>query len=601
MYALLSVHDKTGIVELGRKLSDLNYKLLSTGGTARVLEDDGLEVIQVGDFTEAPEALGGRVKTLHPKIHAGILAQRSSETHKLDMERYGYSGIGVVAVNFYPFKQVSQKTSSSFDEVIENIDIGGPTMVRAAAKNFQDVVVLVSPSDYLMVKPALSGDDEGLQQRQALARTAFKYVTKYDRAISFFLDHTKLKPKVKHSSSVAIDGTKQDGRQKHKPPSQNLDKSSLLALIQSDPASGYQFPIPIGKTRQEDELRYGENPHQRAFLYRDTRGVGIANATQIQGGEMSYLNYLDADAAWGAVTAFDEVRGAGCVIVKHASPCGMAVNASQTEAFKAAFACDKTSAYGGIIGFNYELTTDTAMAMKGLLLDVIVAPSYETGALEILKRRKRARILTVKKSSVNCAPQIRSISGGALIQELDNFKTLETKWQITSVSDYSKKIHLTLANEDSHAHSIDVRTLIQEPNSSQKMDAKRQIIPKFNQSDIGPELWDDLKFAWLCCRYVKSNAVVLVKGGATIGIGGGQPNRVKCVELAVKQAGEQARGAVMASDAFFPFADGVELAARAGVKAVIHPGGSIRDEEVIEVANKYGMAMVLTGERHFLH
>ena len=316
-----------------------------------------------------------------------------------------------------------------------------------------------------------------------------------------------------------------------------------------------QFPEAVGESQRGVELRYGENPHQRAFLYRNADGGGIANATRIQGGEMSYLNYLDADAAWEAVTAFDGEL-AGCVIVKHASPCGMAVNASQTDAFKAAFACDKTSAYGGIIAFNRKLTADTATAMKGLLLDVIVAPGYEEGALEILKRRKRARILEAKRSSVSSVPQIRSIGGGALVQESDCFEKAVDDWKV---------------------------------------------VTKFKPGDIGSEIWNELRFAWLCCRSVKSNAVVLVKGGATIGIGGGQPNRVKCVELAVKQAGEQARGAVMASDAFFPFADGVELAARAGVKAVIHPGGSIRDEEVIEAADKYGMAMILTGERHFLH
>ena len=569
MYALLSVHNKRGIVKLGRELNALGYELLSTGGTARKLLDSGLKVTQVGDFTGAPEILDGRVKTLHPKIHAGILGRRSLAKHRSEMELRGYDSIGVVAVNFYPFEQVAKDPSSSFDAAIENIDIGGPTMVRAAAKNFQDVLVLVSPYLYDKVETALNNDDAGLQQRRDLAHRAFKYVTRYDRAISSFLESVKTQPENEYKLSITVDNVKL-----------NSKKPSPLGLAQS----GHQLSIPIGKAKRDDELRYGENPHQRAFLFRDTSKSGIAHATQIQGGEMSYLNYLDADAAWGAVTAFDQVLGAGCVIVKHASPCGMAVKASQTDAFKAAFACDKTSAYGGIIGFNYELTTDTAMAMKGLLLDVIVAPSYEEGALEVLKRRKRTRILTVKKSSVNHAPQIRSISGGALIQELDNFKTLEAKWQIASVSDYSKNIHLTLANKNSYAHSIDVRTLTQESNSSQK-----------------PEMWNDLKFAWLCCRYVKSNAVVLVKGGATIGIGGGQPNRVKCVELAVKQAGDQAQGAVMASDAFFPFADGVELAARAGVKAVIHPGGSIRDEEVVETADKYGMEMILTGERHFLH
>ena len=317
-----------------------------------------------------------------------------------------------------------------------------------------------------------------------------------------------------------------------------------------------QFPEAVGESKRGIELRYGENPHQRAFLYRNADGGGIANATRIQGSEMSYLNYLDADAAWEAVAAFSKLQRPACVIVKHASPCGMAVKGSQTRAFWAAFACDKTSAYGGIIAFNRKLTADTATAMKGLLLDVIVAPDYEEGALEILKRRKRARVLEAKRSSVSSVPQIRSIGGGALVQESDSFEKAADDWKV---------------------------------------------VTKFKPGDIGSEIWNELRFAWLCCRSVKSNAVVLVKGGATIGIGGGQPNRVKCVELAVKQAGDQAGGAVMASDAFFPFADGVELAARAGVKAVIHPGGSIRDEEVIEAADKYGMAMVLTGERHFLH
>ena len=513
MYALLSVHDKTGIVELGRKLSALGYGLLSTGGTARELAESGLDVIQVGDFTGDPEILEGRVKTLHPKIHAGILNRRSSEIHKLDMERRGYAGIGVVVVNFYPFERVASDPSSSFDEVIENIDIGGPTMVRAAAKNFQDVVVLVSPSDYGEVETALDGNDDGLRRRQGLARKAFEYVSEYDSAITSYMANRRRKNKI-------------------------------------------SFPKAIGESKRGIELRYGENPHQRAFLYRYTSGKGVANAKQIQGGEMSYLNYLDADAAWEAVAAFSKLQRPACVIVKHASPCGMAVKGSQTRAFWAAFACDKTSAYGGIIAFNRKLTADTATAMKGLLLDVIVAPGYEVGALEILKRRKRARILVAKRNSVNSGPQIRSIGGGALVQESDRFKKAADDWKV---------------------------------------------VPPFNRADIRSEIWNDLKFAWLCCRSVKSNAVVLVKGGATIGIGGGQPNRVKCVELAVKQAGEQARGAVLASDAFFPFADGVELAARAGVKAVIHPGGSIRDEEVAEAANKYMMAMVLTGERHFLH
>ena len=507
MRALLSVYDKTGIVEFALVLEGAGAELISTGGTLRALQDAGLNARQVSEITGSPEILDGRVKTLHPTIHGGLLARRGNPAHLAQLEEHGIGPIDVVACNLYPFVETIGLPEATLDDALENIDIGGPTMVRSAAKNFPDVVVVVDPGDYERVGRLLAGGDVPAEERRRLAAKAFQHVALYDTAVAAYL----------------------------------RDGADDPARFPDELTAGWELVRP---------LRYGENPHQSGALYA-LPGVrnGLAHARQLHGIDMGYINYLDAEAAWEAAQGLPEN---GVSIVKHANTCGLATHEDQAEAYRRALSGDPVSAYGGIAGFNTVVTAATAQAMRGLLLDVIVAPGYEPAALDVLKRRDRCRVLEVSQGSPPPLA-IHAVSGGAIIQTPD---------------------------------------VIEEDSGTWKAVTKRAPTP---------EELTDLEFAWRACRLIKSNAIVLVKDRALIGMGAGQPNRVTSVHLALRAAGDSANGAVLASDAFFPFADGIELAVSGGVTAVAQPGGSVRDEEVIAAADEHGVAMVFTGIRHFLH
>jgi phosphoribosylaminoimidazolecarboxamide formyltransferase/IMP cyclohydrolase len=504
--ALLSVSDKEGLPELGRGLSELGVSLVSTGSTAGALREAGLEVTPVEDVTGSPEMMGGRVKTLHPAIHGGILADKSNPDHLEEISGHGIEPFDLVAVNLYPFEATVAKGGSP-QEIVEQIDIGGPTLVRAAAKNHGSVAVVVSPSRYGEVLEALRRDGAlGPGLLVSLAEEAFAHVALYDAAIArWFGDRV--------------------GR---------TEPPAVLTLGLERVAS----------------LRYGENPHQRAALYREALSTGpLGGAEVLQGKEMSYNNWLDAESARALAGAFQEPAA---VIVKHHNPCGAAVAGSPAEAYARAFASDEVSAFGGVVAFNREVDREAASAMGEVFTEVVVAPAFTLEALEVLAGRKNLRVLRAPLPGRG-GIEVRPIDGGALVEESDTVK--ETREEMT--------VATTRAPTE--------------------------------------EEWADLLFAWSVAARVKSNAIVLASARATVGVGAGQMSRVDAVGIASRKAGERARRSVLASDAFFPFRDGIDQAAEAGVSAVIQPGGSVRDEEVVAAAEEHGIAMVLTGRRHFRH
>ena len=510
--ALLSVFDKTGIEDLGKGLVNAGYELISTGGTHRSLSDAGVPVRQVSDVTGSPEILEGRVKTLHPVIHGGLLARRDSPDHMAELAQHGIGVIDVVVVNLYPFVETVSRAGVTLDDALENIDIGGPTMLRAAAKNFPSVAVVVDPADYGWVADALAGDGLDLQQRRGLATKAFQHVAVYDAAVADYL---------------AADATSEEAM-----PEQ----------------------VTIGLTRLSS-LRYGENPHQRGALYVPASGGsgGLARAQQLHGRELSFNNLMDADAAWRTVSDYDEP--AACVI-KHANPCGLASRDDLAEAYQLAYEGDPVSAFGGIVGFNRKVTAAAAEAMEPVFYEVVVAPGYDGDALEILQRKRNLRILSVDPTVASGGAtdyDVRPLSGGMLVQTPDAIDEDAGKW--------------TVATE---------------------------------RAPSAAEL-ADLAFAWKAVKHIKSNAIAFVKDRQLVGMGAGQPNRVVSVHLSQRAAGDKAAGCALASDAFFPFPDNIELAAEAGITAIVQPGGSIRDDEVIAAANQAGIAMVFTGVRHFRH
>jgi len=515
--ALLSAYDRTGLVEFAMALTKAGFELISTGGTANELKISGLDITEVASVTGAPEILDGRVKTLHPRIHGGLLGKRSNPAHVAEMKEQGIEGIDLVVNNLYPFQQTISKPDVTLDDALENIDIGGPAMTRAAAKNFPDVVIVVDPSDYGVVGEMIANGGVSMGQRRRLASKAFQHVAGYDTVISAYL---------------------------RVPDISGDDKTAL-------------FPdeITFGWNRVAIP-RYGENPHQAGGIY-TTPGEtgGIVNANKLHGIDMSYLNYFDADAAWVSANSFQFLGAEGkhCVsVVKHANPCGLATDDNQAEAYRKAYAGDKISAFGGIVGFNNVVTAETATAMKGVLYDVIVAPGYEPEALEILRKRKRTRVL---EASPSTAPllNIRNVTGGALVQQPDNIEEVASSWKVVT----------------------------------EKQPTEQQLA--------------DMAFAWKACQLVHSNAIVFAKDSMLQGMGAGQPNRAISVYLAGRAAGDEAAGCVMASDAFFPFPDGIEAAAEAGAIAVVQPGGSVKDQEVIEAADRLGLVMLFTGTRHFNH
>ena len=514
MKALLSVYDKTGIVEFSRQVASAGFELISTGGTHRTLtEEGGLAVMQVADVTGSPEILEGRVKTLHPVIHAGLLAKRESPEHMAELKSRDIDTIDLVVVNLYPFVETISKPDVTLANALENIDIGGPTMLRAAAKNFPSVAVVVDPADYTWVAEKLANGGLSIEDRRGLAAKAFDHVSTYDTAVTGYLMADP------HNGGQAEGG--------------DLPNSLTISLSK---VAG---------------LRYGENPHQNAALYSATSALtGIAGARQLHGRELSYNNLMDADAAWRTASDFDEATVA---VVKHANACGLASRDDIAQAYLHAYEGDTVSAFGGIVAFNRAVTAAAAEAMEPVFYEVVIAPSYEPAALEILQKKRNLRILVVDTPPNSGAYDLRPISGGILVQTPDVIEEDPATWT----------------------------TATKRAPTDQEM--------------------RDLAFAWKAAKHIKSNAIIFAKDRALMGMGAGQPNRVVSVHLSQRISGDKAAGSVLASDAFFPFADNIELAAEAGITAIVQPGGSIRDDEVIAAADKAGLAMVLTGVRHFRH
>ncbi|MGH7409869.1 MAG: bifunctional phosphoribosylaminoimidazolecarboxamide formyltransferase/IMP cyclohydrolase [Candidatus Methylomirabilis sp.] len=516
--ALLSVSDKSGLIELGRALRDLNIDILSTGRTARALREGGIPAVDVAEITGFPEMLSGRVKTLHPRIYAGVLAKRDDPEHERQLREHGMKPIDLVVINLYPFEATVARTEASLEEAIEQIDIGGPSLIRAAGKNFEGVAVLVDPGDYSTVIGELrqTGGRLSRPRRLQLARKAFAHVARYDAVIAAYLER------------------------------------------QLDERQGDVLPDLLDlRLFKVQDLRYGENPHQRAALYRDAEAAepSLASAKQLQGKELSFNNLLDLDAALALAKEFEQPVA---VIIKHANPCGVAVDRLLVEAYRRARDADLASAYGGVLGVNRPVDVETAHEISATFAEAIVAPGYEEAALAILKEKKTLRLLLLEPWPAPSPPdvatrELRHIAGGMLAQECDSL--------------------------DLNPDSLVVVT--RRPPTETEMRA--------------------LRFAWKVAKHVKSNAIVLASEWATVGIGAGQMSRVDACRLAVMRAASPTRGTVLASDAFFPFRDGVDVAAAGGVTGIIQPGGSIRDPEVIQAADEAGIAMVFTGVRHFRH
>jgi phosphoribosylaminoimidazolecarboxamide formyltransferase/IMP cyclohydrolase len=517
--ALLSVSDKTGVLEFARALHALGVKLLSTGGTAKLLADAGLPVTEVADHTGFPEMLDGRVKTLHPKVHGGLLARRDVPEHMAAIKQQGIATIDLLVVNLYPFEATVAKPGCTLEDAIENIDIGGPAMVRSAAKNWKDVAVLTDAAQYAGVLAELqAAGSVSSATKFALAVAAFNRISNYDAAISDYL------------SSLNADGTRSEF------PAQSNPRFVKL-----------------------QDLRYGENPHQSAAFYRDLHPApgALVTAEQLQGKELSYNNIADADAAWECVKSFD---APACVIVKHANPCGVAVGANPAEAYAKAFKTDPTSAYGGIIAFNCELDGAGAALVAKQFVEVLMAPSFTAEALAFFASKPNTRVLQIALPAGGergrNAQDMKRVGSGLLIQSADNHEMRLSELKVVTTTQPT------------------------------------------------PEQMNDLLFAWKVAKYVKSNAIVFCGGGTTLGVGAGQMSRVDSARIAgikAANAGLTLQGSAVASDAFFPFRDGLDVVIDAGASCVIQPGGSMRDDEVINAANERGIAMVLTGVRHFRH
>jgi phosphoribosylaminoimidazolecarboxamide formyltransferase / IMP cyclohydrolase len=521
--ALISVSNKTGLVEFATRLSRHSIEIISTGGTAKSLKEAGLNVRDVSDLTGFPEILGGRVKTLHPKVHGGLLAIRNNADHQLQVSQNDIQYIDLVVVNLYPFKETVARDDVTVEEAIENIDIGGPSMIRSAAKNFEDVLVIVDPSDYVTVADEMDANSAEVSRatRLRLARRAFETTANYDAAISEYLE-----------SSIT------------------LEPSTNSLVIQKSEQLPERLTI---LARKSADLRYGENPHQRAALYLTSRaGGGIAGAEQLQGKELSFNNLIDLEAAWSLVCEFAD---SACAIIKHTNPCGAALAPDTREAFEKARATDPVSAFGGIIGFNRTVTEAAAQAIGETFFEAIAAPNYEPAALRVLASKKNLRVMRVQQVESGQKPyDLRVISdNGLLVQDRDR-----------GVLD----------------------------------DSRIRVVSERKPTDSETRA---LRFAWIIAKHVKSNAIVYARESQLIGVGAGQMSRVDSVKLGAMKAQLPLEGSVVASDAFFPFRDGVDEAARAGARAVIQPGGSVRDEEVITAANEHNLAMIFTGMRHFKH
>jgi phosphoribosylaminoimidazolecarboxamide formyltransferase/IMP cyclohydrolase len=515
--ALLSVTDKTGLVDFARALASFNVDLVSTGGTARALRDAGLPVRDISDLTGCPEMLDGRVKTLHPKVHGGILHIRENAEHEASVAEHAIEPIDMVVVNLYAFEKTSQKPGVAFADVIENIDIGGPSMVRSAAKNFGDVAIVTSAADYSSLTEELKANSGSLSRatRWRLAKQAFAVTAAYDTGIANALE--------------------------------SIEEPSGAAVFSKELPQAIRIIEPLAKT-----LRYGENPHQKAALYVDGSGKGVAGAKQLQGKELSYNNIVDLDACWELVSEFDETAVA---IIKHTNPCGASTGSTVLEAYKRALEADPVSAFGGVIGINREVDGDAAEEIAKLFVEAIVAPSFTKEALERFAAKKNLRLVQIVPAEAS--RMLKQVSGGLLVQDADQLRVTEAELKMVT---------------ERKPTAEELRALL---------------------------------FAWTVCKYVKSNAIVYARfadgHGQTVGIGAGQMSRVDAARFGAMKAALPLAGTVAASDAFFPFPDGLETVANAGATAVIQPGGSVRDAEVIEAANRLGVAMAFTGIRHFRH
>jgi phosphoribosylaminoimidazolecarboxamide formyltransferase / IMP cyclohydrolase len=512
--AILSVTDKTGLAEFARKLAGMGVDLISTGGTAKLLRDSGIAVKDISEITGFPEMLDGRVKTLHPKVHGGILHRREDAAHRAAVAEHGIQPIDMVVVNLYAFEKTASKAGVHFEELIENIDIGGPSMIRSAAKNFQDVAVVTSPSDYDAIADEMlkSGGSLSSETKWRLAQKAFATTAAYDSAIA-----------------------------------STLERVSSNGNFHLEPPEGFPGKLRLSFTKVSD-LRYGENPHQKAAMYSDGSGTGVANAHQLHGKELSYNNIVDLQAAWELAQEFEETV---CAIIKHTNPCGTATGKTLAEAYQRALECDPVSAFGSVIGVNRPMDAEAAEEMAKLFVEVIAAPSFEKGALEKFAAKKNLRLVEITNSPQKWV--LKNVSGGMLVQDNDLHQLKESEMKIVT---------------------------------------KRQPTPEEKRA---------LLFAWKVCKHVKSNAILYSRDGQTVGVGAGQMSRVDSCRLGAQKAVLPLKGTVAASDAFFPFPDGVEEIAKAGATAIIQPGGSVRDQEVIEAADRLGLAMIFTGVRHFRH
>jgi phosphoribosylaminoimidazolecarboxamide formyltransferase/IMP cyclohydrolase len=510
--AILSVTDKTGIVEFGKQLHEQGVELVSTGGTARLIREAGVPVKDISELTGFPEMLDGRVKTLHPKVHGGILHRRSDPVHVGTIEEHGISPIDMVVVNLYAFEKTAAKPGVPFHELVENIDIGGPSMIRSAAKNFEDVAIVTSPWDYpqIIAEMKEKGGSLSRDTKWKLAKKAFATTAAYDSAIASTLERV---------------------------------------TPEFDLGTGTAFPEALRLFYQKQmDLRYGENPHQKAALYVDGSGLGIANGRQLQGKELSYNNIVDLEACWELALEFNQPAVS---IIKHTNPAGCATGSTLVEAYRKALECDPVSAFGGVIGVNQPVDGDTAAEMAKLFVEAIAAPGFDQKAREIFATKKNLRLVEVTPAAP--ARVMKAVSGGLLLQDADT-KTLS--------------------------------------DSDLKVVTERQPTPEEMRA---------LKFAWIVCKHVKSNAIVYARDGQTVGVGAGQMSRVDSCKIGAMKAVLPLKGTVAASDAFFPFPDGVEVITSYGATAIIQPGGSVRDQEVVETANRLGIAMVFTGVRHFRH
>jgi len=504
--ALISVSDKAGIVDFARELARFDVEIISTGGTAKALRDAGLNVRDISEITGFPEMMDGRVKTLHPRVHGGLLALRDNEEHVAAMKQHEIQPIDLVVVNLYPFAETIRREGVTRDEAIEQIDIGGPAMIRSAAKNARDVAVVVSSDEYSNIINELNenGGALSIKTRNRLAQKAFEHTAQYDIMVSAYL-------------------------------------------------AGVSDPLPehLSWTMNKiSDLRYGENPHQKAALYRTSESGGIANAAVLSGKEMSFNNYVDAEAAWQLVCDFEDTA---CAIIKHTNPAGVGLGNNAAEAYQKALATDPVSAFGGIVAFNCTVDVAAAQEATKIFTEVIIAPEYDPEALEVLRTKKNLRVIRMEERDRTKGVEFKQIGGGVLVQTVDDHKLDPEQLKVVTTRKPSDE---------------EIRALL---------------------------------FAWTVCKHTKSNAIVYARAGQTVGVGAGQMSRVDSVKIGAMRAQLPVAGSVLASDAFFPFRDGIDEAAKHGITAIIQPGGSVRDEEVIAAANEHGLAMVFTGVRHFKH